>query len=87
MSIVAGQVSIGTAATLIYDATNSDKCEITFQTKTKDVFIGESGVTVNNGFHLVGGQTVTLKIGRNDAIYGITDTSAHTISYWVYVPN
>lgn len=87
MSIVAGQVTLGTAATLIYEATNSDKCEITFQTKTKDVYIGESDVTLANGFNLVAGATVTLKVGRNDAIYGVVDSSTHTISYWVYVPN
>jgi len=87
MSIVAGQVTLGTAATLIFEATNSDKCEITFQSKTKDVFIGESDVTTTNGYQLEAGNHVTLKIGRNDAIYGIVDSSTHTISYWVYVPN
>jgi cold shock CspA family protein len=87
MSIVAGQVTLGTAATLIFEATNSDKCEITFQSKSKDVFIGESDVTTTNGYRLEAGNHVTLKIGRNDAIYGIVDSSTHTISYWVYVPN
>ena len=87
MSIVAGQVTLGTAATLIYEATNSDKCEITFETKTKDVIIGESDVTLLNGFKLQAGNMITLKVGRNDAVYGVTDSSEHTISYWVYVPN
>ena len=87
MSIVAGQATLGTAATLIYAATKSDKCEITFTSKTKDAYIGESNVTLSNGFQLQAGQTVTVKVGRDDAIYGVVDTGTHTIAYWVYVPN
>ena len=87
MSITCNQVTLGTAATLICAATNSDKAELTITTKTKDVWIGEDGVTINDGLHLQAGQTITVKIGRNDDIYGVTDSSTHTISYLLYIPN
>ena len=87
MSITANQVTLGTAATLICAATKSDKAELTITTKTKDVWIGESDVTITNGLHLQAGQTITVKIGRNDDIYGVVDSSTHTVSYLLYQPN
>lgn len=87
MSFSVNQVTLGTAATLILAPTNSDKAEITITTKTKDVFIGGSAVAVGTGFNLQAGQSVTLKVGRNDSVYGCVDTGTHTISYYLYQPN
>jgi hypothetical protein len=87
MSISTNQVTIGTAATLIASATNSDKCEITFISTANDVYIGKSDVTISNGLHLRSYVPITLKVGRDDAIYGITNTGTHTLSFWLYQPN
>ena len=87
MSIVVGQVTIGTEATLIATATNSDKCEITFISTANDVYIGKSDVTVSSGFHLRSYVPITLKVGRGDTIYGITNSGTHTLSFWLYQPN
>lgn len=87
MSISVAQVTVGTAATLIAAATNSDKAEITISTKGKDVYIGKSDVTITTGLQLQAGSYVTFKVGRGDAIYGVVDTSTHVISYVLYQPN
>jgi hypothetical protein len=87
MPFSVGQVSVGTAATIILVPTNSDKAEITIGTKDKDVVLGGADVTMSTGYKLLSGTEVTLKLGRNDTLYGITDTSPHTISFFVYTPN
>jgi hypothetical protein len=87
MSITTNQVAIGTAATLIASATNSDKCEITFLSTSNNVFIGESDVTTSNGLELRSHLPITLKVGRGDAIYGIATSGTHTLSFWLYQPN
>lgn len=87
MSISVNQVTIGTAATLIVAATNSDKAEITISTKGKDVYIGKSDVSLTNGLQLQAGSYVTFKVGRGDALYGVVDTATHVISYVMYTPN
>jgi len=87
MSITANQVTIGTAATLICAATNSDKCEVTFISTSNDVYIGKSDVTISNGLHLRSYVPITLKVGRGDTIYGITNSGTHTLSFWLYQPN
>jgi hypothetical protein len=87
MSISVDQVTIGTAATLIATATNSDKCEVTFISTANDVYIGKSDVTISNGLHLRSYAPITLKVGRGDAIYGITNSGTHTLSFWLYQPN
>lgn len=87
MPFSTNQVTIGTAATLIVGPTNSDKAEVTIVTKGKDVFLGGANVTLSNGVNLQSGQTITVKIGRNDSLYGCVDTSTHTVSYYLYQPN
>ena len=87
MPFSVNQVTVGTAATLILTPSNSDKAEITIVTKGKDVWLGGSGVTIATGLNLQAGATVTLKIGRNDSLYGVTDSATHTISYYLYQPN
>jgi hypothetical protein len=87
MSISVDQVTVGTAATLIATATNSDKCEVTFISTANDVYIGKSDVTVSNGLHLRSYVPITLKVGRGDTIYGITNSGTHTLSFWLYQPN
>jgi hypothetical protein len=87
MSITTNQVTLGTAATLIANATNSDKCEITFISTANDVYIGKSDVTISNGLHLRSYVPITLKVGRGDTIYGITNSVTHKLSFWLYQPN
>jgi hypothetical protein len=87
MPFSVNQVTVGTAATLILAPSNSDKAEITIVTKGKDVWLGGSDVTTATGLNLQAGATVTLKIGRNDSLYGVTDSMTHAISYYLYQPN
>lgn len=76
-----GQVSIGTASTLIVN-TNNSRLKITIiNTSTANIFLGTSGVAITNGQLLAGiiGYPVTIR--ATGPIFGVIASSNQNITY------
>jgi hypothetical protein len=45
--------------------------------QNREIFLGDSGVTLANGMHAVATQTSIITLGPNDDLYAITDTASN----------
>jgi hypothetical protein len=45
--------------------------------QNREIFLGNSGVTLANGMHAVATQTSIITLGPNDDLYAITDTASN----------
>ena len=82
MAISSGQVVVGTTAVGIDGAsTNPSHLRIHNMDNTKVLFIGDSNVTVANGFALQKLETLELILNAGEAIFAVSDTGSHTISW------
>lgn len=44
------------------------------------IYIGGSNVTINNGYKLDNGETLSLIIGDSEALYGVAASGTHTLA-------
>lgn len=80
-SIATGQVSVGTAATLIVAARAARQSVTIIQEGTTLVRVGASGVTLTTGVPLPGTAYSQLDLPGGAAIYGIVGTGSQTVSF------
>ena len=82
MAVEAGQVSVGTAATLI-DAT--DTMPWTLRVHNNDnsdaLYIGGAAVTTTTGIQLVKLETLEVHMQPGDRLYAVSSKSGHTLSW------
>jgi hypothetical protein len=66
--LAAGSVNLSNRETIII-----------FNKGTANIFIGPTGVTINNGLKIVPNQMMTLNAGEQIQIYAITDTGSASV--------
>lgn len=73
MAVSSGQVAVGTAPVIVFDASGDATRAIIRNQGTASVFIGGSGVTTGNGFELTSGSTLTLTSAQDstDDFYAV----------------
>ena len=80
--ISSGQVTIGTAPTLIDGLeVNPFRLHIHNQDNTDAVYLGASNVTTSTGLKLVKEDSIELIINPLEALYAVASKSGHIISY------
>lgn len=80
--ISSGQVTIGTAATLIDGLeVNPFRLHIHNHDNTDSVYLGASDVTITTGLKLVKEDSIELIINPLEALYAVATKTGHIISY------
>jgi hypothetical protein len=80
--ISSGQVTIGTAPTLIDGLeVNPFRLHIHNQDNTDAVYLGASNVTTTTGLKLVKEDSIELIINPLEALYAVATKTGHIISY------
>lgn len=79
-SIATSQATTGTAATLLVSQRNGRGAVTIENLGTTPVYIGNSGVTVANGFLIPGSAGASVTIPTGAAIYGIVGTGSQAVS-------
>lgn len=82
MPVSSGQLSVGTAATLI-DSTDVMpwRLRVHNNDNTDAIYIGGSAVSTATGMKLEKLQEVTLEMAPNDRAYVVSTKTGHTISF------
>ena len=81
MAIGQGQVTIQATATVII-ANDVDGQEVLIKnTSENGVYLGDSGVTVNDGFLLEKDETIKLFLGPGEEIYGVVVEDTSLVTY------
>ncbi len=76
-SVVSAQVSVGNAATQVTAASpNAYRRKVRVKPLFSNIWIGPSGVTVGNGYHVSDGESVELELGPGLALYAIAPSGA-----------
>ena len=80
--ISSGQITIGTAPTLIDGLeVNPFRLHIHNQDNTDAVYLGASNVTTSTGLKLIKEDSIELIINPLEALYAVASKSGHIISY------
>jgi hypothetical protein len=74
MPIISGQVTVGTAATLV-DGTSTSDFRLTIHNMNNDdgIFIGGPGVTITNGMQLLKLETLQLDMSPMTELYAVAN--------------
>lgn len=80
--ITNGRVTIGTVATAI-DGVYQGYADITLHNddNTDSIYLGGTGVTINNGLTLNKLETISFRLSPLSQIYAVSAKEGHTISY------
>jgi hypothetical protein len=82
MSVVSGQVIIGTEPTLIVSGDVHGKAaNIRNRSEDTAVFLGGSGVTTANGYQLDFGEAVGVPLTGGDDVYGIVAADTEPVHF------
>ena len=83
MSLLSGQTSVGTAATLIDGIAynNPVLLHIHNNDNTDAVFIGGADVTTSNGLKLVKEDSLEITLHQANTIYCVSSKSGHVVSW------
>ncbi|HEY7825053.1 MAG TPA: hypothetical protein VIG24_19590 [Acidimicrobiia bacterium] len=82
MPLESGQVSVGTAATLIPSrCTMPSRMEIHNDDNTDDLFVGGPGVTTSTGMRVNKLEQLTLRLSPLDEVYLVSSKAGHNVSY------
>jgi hypothetical protein len=73
MGISTRQVTVGTTATLLVDATQEAEEVHLHAAGGQKIHLGGSDVTISTGYELDNGEKITIQ-NKNNPIYGITNT-------------
>ena len=85
MPIYQGQVSVGTAASVLNTtASNPGTLHITNQDNTDTVYVGGLGVTTTTGHGILKSDSIDLQCYAGQQFYVISTKSGHNVS-WVLV--
>ena len=86
MPIYQGQISVGTAATLLNTtaSTNPGMLHVTNQDNTDTVYVGGSGVTTSTGHGIIKSDSVDLQCYAGQQFYVVSSKEGHNVS-WVLV--
>lgn len=80
--ISSGQLSVGTAATLIDGLeVNPFPIHIHNHDNTDSIYLGASNVTTSTGLKLLKQDSIELIINPLEALYAVSSQAGHVISY------
>ena len=80
--ISSGQLSVGTAATLIDGLeVNPFRLHIHNHDNTDSIYLGASNVTTSTGLKLLKQDSIELIINPLEALYAVSSQAGHVISY------
>lgn len=71
-------VTVTTSPTLLIAADNQNRVCV-LHSGTGSIYIGGADVTSSTGIHLSNGTTIEITMPINQTLYGITNSSTHTI--------
>lgn len=82
MAVTSGQIIIGTTPVQIDGvSTNFHNLIIQNDSNTNKLLVGGSNVTVSNGMKLIASQTVQLQLKPLDALWIVSETEGHPVSW------
>lgn len=74
------QISVGTAATLLYKNAHADGAEIHVHNHgTVSVYLGDDQVTTSNGYEVAAGAEEVLRLLTGSVLYGVSGTAAQRV--------
>lgn len=74
------QVTVTTEATLVIDG-NDDGCYVNVKAGASVVYIGDSSVSISNGYELEEGESISLILGPNEGLYAIVEEDTGTLYF------
>jgi hypothetical protein len=77
---ISTQVTVTDTPSIIAAAANSYQNIYLHNLGGGAVYIGGPNVTINNGYKLDNGNTLSLIIGDLEALYGVAAAGSHTVS-------
>jgi hypothetical protein len=77
---ISTQVTVTDTPSIIAAAANSYQNIYLHNLGGGAIYIGGPNVTINNGYKLDNGDTLSLIIGDLEALYGVTAAGTHTVS-------
>jgi hypothetical protein len=72
------QKTVTTTATLLVTANRADQL-VYLHSSTGTIYLGDASVTASTGYKMDNGDKLTLELGDNEALYGITSSASHTM--------
>lgn len=82
MSLLSGQIAVGTAATEIPVTANQPwTIEIKNDDNTDAVYVGGLAVTTSNGLRLLKEERIELSMNPLDRVYVVSTKTGHSVSY------
>jgi archaellum component FlaG (FlaF/FlaG flagellin family) len=81
--ISSGQVTVGTAVAVQIDGSSVNPTYLTVHNNdnTKVMYLGGSDVSTTNGLALLKEETVQLRLNPGEALYAISSSGDHVISW------
>ena len=81
--ITSGHVTVGTATPIQIDGNSVQWTRLTIHNNdnTKVLYLGGSNVSTTNGLQLLKEETVQIDVAPNEALYAISASGAHVISF------
>jgi len=73
------QVTVTTTATLLVAASTFDQTVWLHNSGGGIVYLGDSGVTISNGYKLDNGDKMQLLVGDHEGLYGVTASGTNTV--------
>ena len=82
MGISTRQVTVPTSATILVDDTAEAEEVHLHASGGQAVYLGNSDVTITNGFQMANGEKITLQ-NKNNPIYGVTNSGTTVVQVLV----
>ncbi|MFZ9968065.1 MAG: hypothetical protein ACO3IN_13885 [Steroidobacteraceae bacterium] len=81
-TIASGNASVTTSAATILAADATRRTAVLTNLGSDYVWIGDSGITANEGIRLAPGQTLTIDKAPTPAIYAVAQSGTQTVAYF-----
>ena len=88
MGIINNQVAVGTVATAITTPFQMEgHVHVRNIDNTDTVYLGGSAVTTSNGYAILKGEAIDLRVPTGDVLYAVSTKSGHSVSILNTRPN
>jgi hypothetical protein len=78
MALQAAQVAVGTTVVELTNRSPTDPTNSIVVTPTVDLFVGPAGVTAATGYRIPAGGSLSLDLGSQERLYGVTASGTGT---------
>ena len=88
MAITSGQITVGTSAIIIDGlSTKPFRLHIHNNDNTADLFLGNGSVTTATGLRLMKLDSIELTINPGEALYAVSASGSHQVSWLRQTPD